>query len=86
MMETAGPKVRRQYRGGAVAADSLAAGTRRAPGVFRALPGTARAVTAGCRGLPLGVLAGDDRTRRIFRTAGFRPYAPGRIRDLDPTP
>jgi ribosomal protein S18 acetylase RimI-like enzyme len=56
--------------------------------VFRAMLADAdtHARAAGCRRMLIGVLSGNDRTERIYRAAGFRPYALELIRDLDPAP
>jgi hypothetical protein len=46
----------------------------------------AHARAAGCARMLIGVLSGNDRAERIYRAAGFRPYALELIRDLDAAP
>jgi GNAT superfamily N-acetyltransferase len=85
VVEDAPPYVRHEYRRLAVIAEAFVADAWRGRGVFRALLASAdaHARAAGCRRMMIGVLAGNDRAERVYRAAGFRPYAVELIRDLD---
>jgi len=88
VVEEAPPYVRPEHRRVAVVADAFVAEAWRGRGVFRALlvAADAHARAVGCRRMLIGVLAGNDRAERIYRAAGFRPYAAELIRDLDAGP
>ncbi len=60
----------------------------RGQGAFRAMLAEAErfAAARGARRLLIGVLAGNDRAERIYRLAGFRPYAVEMVKDLPPPP
>lgn len=85
VIEAAPPYVRAEFRRQAVIVDALVTEAWRGRGVFRALlaAADAHARAAGCRRMLIGVPSGNDRTERIYRAAGFRPYAADLIRDLD---
>lgn len=85
VIEDAPPYVRPELRRVAVIADAFVAEAWRGQGVFRAMlaHADAHARAAGCRRMLIGVLSGNDRPERIYRAAGFRPYAAELIRDLD---
>lgn len=88
VIEDAPPFVRPAHRRVAVISDAFVAEAWRGLGVFRAMlaKADAHARAAGCRRMLIGVLSGNDRTERIYRAAGFRPYALELVRDLDPGP
>lgn len=85
VIEDAPPYVRAEVRRLAVIADAFVVEAWRGRGVFRALlaEADAHARAAGCRRVLIGALSGNGRTERIYRAAGFRPYALELIRDLD---
>jgi GNAT superfamily N-acetyltransferase len=78
------PYLAPEYRREAWIADAFVHEAWRGQGAFRAMLAVAEAhaAKAGCRRLHIGVLDGNHRAQRIYRQAGFRPYAIEMVRDL----
>jgi GNAT superfamily N-acetyltransferase len=85
-LETAPPFIRAEQRRYAYVADAFVQEAWRGHGAFRAMlaRAEAHARTAGCGQLMIGVLAGNDLAERVYRRAGFRPYAIELLRDIAP--
>jgi GNAT superfamily N-acetyltransferase len=85
-IDEAPPYLAPGYRREAWVCDAFVQPASRGQGAFRAMLAVAQAHAraAGCRRLHIGVLAGNDRTERIYRQAGFRTYAVELVQELDP--
>ncbi len=85
-IEEAPPYIRAAFRRRAWVADAFVQEAWRGQGAFRALLAEAESMARalGCAQMLIGVLVGNGRAERIYREAGFRPYALELIRDIPP--